>query len=261
MRGKEIEAMHQRVIVSLLCLIAAVGYAAQTESKLSETRGTLEKWVETRQLISKTRGDWQADKEMIEQTIALFERELKGVEEQISKVSTNSSQADKERAQTEAAIKAANESLEPSQKFATEFEAQVTKLVPQLPQPLQDILRPLLARLPGDPANTKMKPTERMQVLVGLLNEIDKFNNAVTIFSEKRKNPAGTEVAVETVYVGLGAAYFVNEAGDFAGLGTPGAKGWEWTVKSDIAPSVKEVIRIYRAERTARFVGLPASIK
>jgi len=65
-----------------------------------------------------TRSDWQSDKESIEQSIALFERELKGVEEQMSKLSTNSSQADKERAQTEAAIKASNDSLEPAQKFA-----------------------------------------------------------------------------------------------------------------------------------------------
>ena len=61
-----------------------------------------------------------------------------------------------------------------------------------------------------------------MQVLVGVLNELDKFNNAVNIFSEKRKNDQGDEVAVETVYVGLGAAYFVNDADDFAGMGLPG---------------------------------------
>ena len=245
--------------VALAACFAAAG--AEAENKLSATRDTLGKWVETRQLVSKTRADWQTDKETIEQTIALFERELKGVEEQMGKVSTNSSQADKERVQTEAGIKSANEALEPAQKFAAGFEVQLMKLVPQLPQPLQDILKPTLAKLPADSANTKAKPTERIQVIVGALNEIDKFNNAVTIFNEKRKNPAGTEVAVETVYVGLGGAYFVNEAGDFAGSGTPGAGGWEWTVKPDLAASVKEVIKIYRAEHTARFVALPAVIK
>jgi septal ring factor EnvC (AmiA/AmiB activator) len=251
--------MIQRFLLFSALLVAANGFAA--ESKLSETRTTLEKWVETRQLISKTRADWQTDKETIEQSIALLERELKGVEDQMAKLNTNSSQADKERAQTEAAIKAANESLEPSQKFASEFEGQLTKFIPQLPQPLQDTLKPLLAKLPADSANTKMKATERIQVLVGVLNEIDKFNNAVNVFSEKRKNQGGAEVAVETVYVGLGSAYFVNDAGDFAGMGSPGAKGWEWTVKPDIAASVKEVVRIYRGERTAHFVGLPVVIR
>ena len=253
--------MKQVLIAAVVLATLMTATCAESGNKLTETRSALEKWVETRQLVSKTRSDWQTDKETIEQSVALFERELKGVEEQMAKLSTNSSQADKERIQTEAAIKSAHEALEPAQKFAAEFEARLVKFVPQLPQPLQDILKPLLARLPTDPANTKMQATERVQAIVGILNEIDKFNNAVTIFSEKRKNRGGAEVAVETVYVGLGGAYFVNDAGDFAGTGSPGASGWEWTVKSDIAPSVREVIRIYRAERTAQFVGLPAAIK
>lgn len=240
---------------------AGMTWAAEAPNRLADARNTLEKWVETRQLVSKTRADWQTEKETIEQSIAMFERELKAVEEQLSKLSTNSSQADKERAQTEASLKAAGESLEPSEKFAADFEGKISRLVPQLPQPLQDTLKPLLARLPADAAKTKMKATERFQVVVGILNEVDKFNNAVTIsFNEKRKNDNGAEVAVETVYVGLGAAYFVNAAGDFAGIGAPGANGWQWTKRAEIAPSVREAIRIYRAEQTARFVGLPVTI-
>jgi len=198
---------------------------------------------------------------MLEQSIQLFERELKGVEEQMAKLSTNSSQADKERAQADVQLKAATESLDQTKQFATSFESQINKLVPQLPKPLQEILKPLVARLPTDAANTKMMATERAQAIVGILNELDKFNNAVTIFSEKRKNDKGEEVAVETVYVGLGAAYFVSDAGDFAGTGAPAANGWDWTVKPELASAVKEVIRTYRNERPPRFISLPATIK
>lgn len=251
----------KQILMAAILTAGFLAMGAESGDKLSSTRGTLEKWVETRQLISKTRSDWQSDKELIEQSIALFERELRGVEEQMTKLSTNSIQADKERAQTQAGIKESNDSLEPAQKFAAAFEVELKKLAPRLPQPLQIILNTPLAKLPEDPANTKMKPTERIAALVQALNEIDKFNNAVNLFSEKRKNQASSEVAVETVYVGLGAAYFVNESGDFAGQGAPGAGGWEWTVKNDIAPSVKEVIKIYRAEHPARFVSLPATIK
>src|SRR6266498_3547145 len=91
-------------VLYLAAWFAATG--AEPENKLSATRGTLEKWVE----------------------------------EQFGKLSTNSSQADKERVQTETAIKAANDSLEPAQKFAADFETQLTKFMPKLPQPLHDIL-------------------------------------------------------------------------------------------------------------------------
>jgi sugar-specific transcriptional regulator TrmB len=231
------------------------------ETELAEARTTLEKWVETRQLISKTKGDWQSDREILERTVNLFERELKSVEEQMAKLSTNSTQVDKERTLAEVLQKASNESLDRTKQFVAGFEGQIIRLVPRLPVPLQDILKKDLNRISSDPAHTRMTAAERTQVIVGILNELDKFNNAVTLFSEKRKNETGGEVAVETVYVGLGAAYFVNDANDFAGTGVPGPSGWEWTVKPGLAPSIREVIRVYRNERPARFVALPVAIR
>jgi hypothetical protein len=241
-------------------ILAGGGQAAEVKG-LGETRDVLAKWVETRQLISRAKADWQGDKELLEQSIKLFERELVQVEQQISKAGTNGAQVEKERAQSESLQKAAADSLEQTRQFAAKFEARFAQFAPRLPAPLQEILKPLLGRLPADPANTKMTPAERLQVIVGVLNEVDKFNNAVSLFTEKRKNDKGEEVAVEIVYVGLGAAYFVNETGDFAGTGTPGKSGWEWTPKNELAPSVREVIRIYRNERPARFVALPATIR
>ena len=217
--------------------------------------------METRQLISKTKSDWQSDKESLEQTVALYERELKGIDEQMSKVSTNNTQVAKEMQEAEALQKQSGEALTRAKQFATDFETRVRQFVPQLPAPLQDILKPQLTRLPTDPANTKMLAAERVQVLVGILNELDKFNNGLNVFNEKRKNSKGEEMAVQTIYVGLGAAYFVNDAGDFAGTGAPGPNGWEWSVKNEIAPAVQEVVKIYRNEKTARFVTLPAAIR
>jgi len=228
---------------------------------LEQTRSSLEKWVETRQLISKTRADWQSDKEMLEQNIQLFERELKAVDEGMSKVGASNSQVDKERGESEAALKASNQTLDQAKAFAATFEARLAKVVPQLPAPLQDILKPLLNKLPAAGAATKLGAPERMQAIVGILNEVDKFNNAISIFSEKRKNQKQEEVAVQTVYIGLGAGYFVNDAGDFAGVGMPGASGWDWSIRNEIAPAVKDVVKIYRSEMPARFIALPATIK
>lgn len=225
------------------------------------TRTTVEKWVEARQQLSRIRADWEADREMLQQTKSLLERELALVQGQFSKLDTNSAQVEKERLQATDSLKASNEYLERVRQFATGLESRVTKLVPRLPGPLQEVLKPLLARLPADPSNTKMTAAERFQILVSILNELDKFNNGLTIASEKRKNDRGEEVAVETVYVGLGAAFFVNEAGDFAGIGSAGPAGWEWTAKNELASTIREVIRIYRNERPARFLSLPVTIR
>lgn len=245
----------------MVLVVITISLKAFAEDALTESRSTLEKWVETRQLISKTRSDWQLDKDTLEQTIALYERELKSLDEQLSKASTNNTQAVKEMADAEALKKSSNEARDRAGQFATEFEAKLKKLVPQHPSPLQDIVKKDLARIPADPANTKMLAAERVQICVAILNELDKFNNAVNVFNEKRKNDKGEEVAVQTLYVGLGAGYFVNETGDFAGAGSPGASGWTWTNKPEIAATVQQAVKMYRNEQTAHFITLPVAVK
>lgn len=252
-----VTSIRLRLLLLMACVFAT---RVHSEPSLNETRSTLEKWVQTRQLISKTRTDWQSDKEIMEGTAELFERELKALEEKFSKLGTNSVQVEKDRMQAETLLKASEASLGQTRQFAAEFEGKLRALAPQLPVPLQEIIKPHVNKLPADSGKTEMPAAARLQTIVAVLNELDKFNNAVNIFSEKRKNGKGEEVAVETLYVGLGAGYFVNDAGDFAGMGRPGANGWEWSVKNDLAHSVRETIRIYRNERGARFVALPAVI-
>jgi hypothetical protein len=244
----------------LIVIVSGLLVSRAAESPYKESRSTLEKWVETRQLISRTEASWNSDKETLQQTIQLFERELNSIEEQISKFSTNNTQIARERSEAEALKNSSESALKIGRQFAGELEAQIKALTPRLPVPLQEIIKPLLNRIPTDP-NTRMTAAERLQVCVGILSELDKFNNAVSLFSEKRKNEKGEEVAVETVYVGLGAAYFTNDAGDFAGRGVPGATAWEWQTNSQLAPTVREIIQIYRNERPARFVSLPAEIR
>ena len=161
---------------------------AQSGDAVGGVRTTLEKWVETRQLISRSQADWQTDKDMLDQTVALYERELKSIDEQMAKVSTNNTQVAKEMAEAQALQESSGAGLERVRAFATGFEARLKGVLPRWPAPLQDILKPLMLRMPADPANTKMLAAERVQVIVGVLNELDKFNNAVNVFNEKRKN-------------------------------------------------------------------------
>lgn len=251
--------------VRLLWLLVLVASGSSrgggAETSLDTTRSALEQWVEARQQISRARADWEVEKETLLQTQALFERELQGIEEQFARQGTNTVQIDRERLEATTALEASNRMLERVKAFAATFEGQLRALAPRLPPALESLVVPLLNRMPADPANTRMTAAERVQAIVGILNEVDKFNNGITVASEKRKNPHGEEVAVETVYLGLGAAYFVNDLGDFAGSGWPGAQGWEWKVQAELAPSVREVIRIYRNERPARFVSLPATVR
>lgn len=247
---------------AILCAALAGCFSGQAaEAALGAVRAGMEQWVQTRQLISRTKSDWDSEKEMLLQTKALYERELAGIDDQMGKVSTNSAQVDRDRAVLEAELKDANATLDHGKVLVAGLESKASAMAARMPDPLKETLQPLLNRLPQDSAASKTAVTERLQTVVSLFNEIDKFNNAISITSEKRKNDRGEEIAVESVYVGLGAAYFVNQTGDFAGAGEPSAEGWRWTVNPSLAAEVREIIRIYRGERTASFVLLPVHVQ
>jgi len=231
------------------------------QDRLSDTRDLVGKWVETRQIISQTRSDWETTKETLGQTIRLFERELANLAEEMSKVSTNSTQVELERAQALAEQKEIHEALDKVQALAPVLEAKIQSLVPAFPPPLLETITPLLKRIPAADDETKAGGPERMQNIVGIVNEVDKFNASVAVVNEIQKNPAGAEVQVETIYIGLGQAYFVDKSGAYAGVGAPTPQGWKWTPQTELAAAIKNSLAIYRNAAPAVFVGLPARIQ
>ncbi|MBX3734466.1 MAG: DUF3450 family protein [Verrucomicrobiae bacterium] len=235
--------------------------ATAAESPLSAARDTLSQWVQTQQLISRTRTEWDSDREMLEQSRALFERELKAVREQAGRLSTNSSVADAERIQAEAELKALTQALDRARSLVAGLEAQVRELIPLIPPPLLETVQPILQRLPNDPAETRAGVTERLQTVVSLLNELDKFQGAVVVSNEKRPNAAGQPVAVDVLYLGLGQAFYASANGDVSGIGTPSAAGWTWKLDPQIAGKVQEALAMYRNQKPAAFVGLPVTVQ
>lgn len=249
-----------RIGWGLALLAGGWGVGAQ-ENKLAETRSTLDKWVETRQLIARVRADWQADKETLEQSIKLFESERARSAEAAAQVETGSQQAEKERLEQERLNQQGKAAQEKMKSLVADLEKQTLATVKRLPPPVVEKLQPLLKLIPADPASTKAPLVNRIQYLLGVLNEADKFNQGVSVVSEVRKNPTGAEVQVKTLYLGLAQAWFVDKSGAFAGTGTPGAEGWEWTTQADLGPRINQAIAMYENTQPAAFVALPAQVK
>lgn len=230
-------------------------------AQLADTRSTVAKWVETRQLISREQSDWKADKEMLQQSVFLFERELETLEAEFEKISTNTlSIVDEQKENTvrKAELEASEEA---AQTLVTRFEATVKTLAKSFPPPLLNTLEESLGSIPEHSNDTKRSVIERMQVIVAVLNEADKFNGTVATASEYQQNPQGDRVQVQTLYLGLGQAYFVDSAGGYAGVGVPGPGGWKWTERNELAPLIQRAIGIYASRLPAAFVELPVTIQ
>lgn len=248
--------------VSWLLSLSLLGWTSVSgQSALESTRSLLEKWVETRKSIAEIRSDWTVEKEVIKQSLGAFERELNTLGEQLDQVDTGSDQTAKELKEVEdekSALRLASDELKQS---VAKLEARVRGLAPGFPTPVIEKIEPLFNRIPEDPDDTKLGLSARLQNIVGILNELDKFNGGLTVVSELRKTESGAEVQTRVMYVGLGQAYFVDKTGEFCGYGLSSPQGWTWTPKPDLGPAILKAIGVYENSEPAVFVGLPVSVK
>ncbi len=240
----------------VLFLFASTGSAAD----LQTTRNTLDNWVQTKQLISKEKNDWLLEETILNDTRDLLSNEISRLKEAISELESTASAADEERAQLtdqKSDLSAGSEVIEGS---LAKLEVQLQKIIQTLPQPLLDKIKPLVRRLPDDPENTDLSIGERVQNIVGILSQADKFNTTLTITSESREMEAGKFVQVSTLYWGLAMAYYVDDSGDYAGIGLAGANGWTWPEIDGAGSSIKKLFEIYEGTADIQFVDVPAQI-
>jgi septal ring factor EnvC (AmiA/AmiB activator) len=249
-----------KLLLALLTAVSLTG-TLSAQTSLNDKRDVVKNWIETRQTLARVRADWAAEKDTLTAAVAAFERELKTLNDSIGKADTGSVKTEDERKQVEADRAKLDAAIAQAKGVVTKLEAKLMQLSKALPEPVLAKVQPFFNRIPKDPADTKATLPERTQNLVGILNEVDKFNAAITVESEIRKNPAGADVQVRTLYLGLGQAYFTDTEGNYAGSGIPTAEGWQWTVQNDLSPAIRKAIAVYENTAPVQFVELPVQIK
>lgn len=245
-------------LVCAAWLVAARAGSAAQDAAPAEAGAVLEQWVRTRQTISKVRSDWQAEREMLEQTRLMLEGELKSLETELSQVQTQSTAVARERAEAEARKEEFEQALNLLASRLPRLEQRMRKLAPLFPEPLNRTVQPLLDRLAQEAG---LSQTRRLQALVTLLNEVEKFHTAVTLHPELRTGPGGKPVRVTVLYLGLGQGWYVDENGRVAGRGVPVEGGWRWVEDPALASRIREAVEVYEGKRPARFVNLPVEIR
>jgi len=230
------------------------------ENPITESRSEIKRWIEARKTIQRTERDWKVEKATINQSIGLLEREVSLLDSELSKLEAGASEGASRRrelSERQAALKKTAEAV--SLRLKGE-EDRLLKLAAVFPRPLVEKTRPLLRRLKSGGAGEGPSLGQRLQAMLGILNEIDKFNGALTLTGELR-NIDGKEVQVDTLYLGLSQAYYVDRTGTRAGVGAPSKDGWEWTPRNELAAALTHVLLVYRSEHPAEFITLPVTMK
>ena len=235
--------------------------AAPTQSQtIRDTQDTLVSWVDTRKAIAATEAEWLAEKEIVADMITLLESEKAKLESGIEELEDSSDATDARRAELNATREKLLETTGELSDVVPELETEVSALIEKLPAPLVSELSQLITRLPEPDTETRLALSQRLLTVVGILNKVDKFNTAITVTTEIRS--IGEEnVEVKTLYFGLAGAYFASASGDYAGYGSAGENGWNWTEDAAIAKNVADLIKTYEGNREATFVQLPIQAK
>ncbi|MBL8858812.1 MAG: DUF3450 family protein [Planctomycetes bacterium] len=255
-------------VCSSLALTFPLGFIAlgamtadgETPPTLDETRAVLGKWIETQQIITKERNDWQQAREVLAGRVELLSQELASLQEKSKTARESEREARDRRAElhaTEIEVRAAGEHLTAT---VTRLEGEIRRLYKSLPEPAQVRLQPLIGRMPEDPHNTRASFPERFQNVLGILNEVNKDNTEIQTGYEVRNLTSGKPSEVRTLYVGLTQAYYVSPGGE-AGIGRPGADGWTWESAPSIAGEVMTAMDILQGKHTPAFVALPTRIQ
>lgn len=228
-------------------LFAQTGNAA----RIKETEQAVTDYVHMRQQIAETKNAWKVYQDVTQRRIDFFESELTELNTQIAnaqdRISAAQETIDAKHQDIELKRAANNVVLN----AAPAIEARVRAIAEYLPSPLKTKVRTLLGQL-GSPRQAAAK----MALVIGILNEIDKFNGEWTLDGTQVEN-----VTVDVLYMGLATAYYADQNGTVGGILKPAKGEWIQVEHNELAPAIATLIKYYQGDiKPTIFSTLPLEV-
>jgi TolA-binding protein len=231
------------------CSLRAV--AQEAADPIEQIDALTRQWTSLEHQKDELRSDWRAQKPVLEQQLALLEREiaeLTSLLEATAKQQDDVEQRRLELLEEQTRLEEESAALEASLGRAS---LALHSLERDLPPPLANAWAEQLARL-DNPLDTV---SERFRKLVELLGELDDFDAKVTLNEAVMTLADGREHVVTQVYLGLSHGWYVTADQRFAAAGSAGPDGWTWTAVTDAAPIAK-IVDILEQRVTPELVSI-----
>jgi hypothetical protein len=254
-----------RLVFSILTFALALPAFAQerTVSPTEELRTSVREWVETMRKIQQEENDWARDQEVLKNYKEGLQSEISTLKDQITSARTRKQGGDQQSLDKVAERDRYAAAEEELTRQVRNMEEALAAAIPVFPEPLrkdakvtqgiETLQRNLL--LPPDKQSDDVG--KRLANVTELLAEAEKFQQGVHVYPELHKDSQGHEFNMQVVYFGLALAYAVNENGSFALAGRPGADGWKFQERNDLAPRILKLVITATSESDSSFTNLP----
>ncbi len=222
------------------------------------TRELISQWVKTERIISEEKTNWQVEKQHMQELLDLYQKELKLLNEELSKAGASAEMVDEKKEAWSRELKEYRE----AQRLLADTMA---RLLPRMRGLIARLPEPLLDRIAADVDFLKTpealaKPRDVLKSMLSVISESGRFNRTVIVTEEIHRSSDGKKMTVDVLYLGLARAFYASSVGDTAGIGLPGKDGWTWQNKPDLANDVRKAISVYRKDSQPQLIELPVSL-
>jgi predicted RNase H-like nuclease (RuvC/YqgF family) len=249
--------------VAALCLVSTDvrSQEATTQASLLDARAAMREWVGNERQISKERSEWAVAKTILRERIKLLEQEIASLREGIDQAEEKADEYERQQSELQRQSQRMKDASARLEQRLGRMERRTVRLLERSPAPVRNKVERLSQQIPDDPNASELSLSKRFQNVVGVLNEVNKFNREISMSSEVRQLSDGNSAQVTAVYVGVGQGYYVSNNGRIAGVGAATEDGWRWTENDAAGGHISKVIAILKNEQVAAFVPLPITIE
>ena len=220
----------------------------------------LKEWIGVEKTYSREREEWRAKKVWLQEQIALGETELKSLREKSEGIEAIFDDSAKETESLLATQKELDLQVQQLEAILSKIEKALLALRIQFPEPLQKELEIAFLKITDRETSTDIRLSERFQNALAIFGVVQSFDQKVTITETLRTTEQGQTYLVDTLYLGLGQAYYAG-AKD-AGIGVLTDRGWQWESYPALRKLIQKTIAIAQGKRgDISFVNLPVTLQ
>lgn len=252
---RRVELTASTAIVVLFLASGSMSSAQQNSNPVQEIDALTQQWTSLEQQKDRLRAEWRAQKPVLEQQLALLEREIMELSTLLEETSAQQDDVEQRRLELLGEQTELEEEAAAVEATLGQASRELRALHRSLPPPLASAWTEELARL-DDPAGTA---SERFRMLIELLRELDDFDAKVTLNESVMPLEDGRDHVVKQVYLGLSHGWYVTADQRFGGAGTAGRDGWVWTPVADTAPIAK-IVDVLEQRFSPALVSIPLEL-